>query len=590
MFCSNYLFIKDHYIRTLQDLKQVFKVANLDTSGPYYLGLQDVILNKTIISWMENKVESEVNKTVEEICNSVITHSITLDEGIKQITKALCIDIEIEREWRNYISFLNDSFTIEAQTGNLSQDDTIFLYKRDDDSVKFSISVKYKVKEPLDHNFYFIAKISNNITLEEIKGVIRPAVINTKTSIQEKNVCQSIRFDFDYDLPEGIYRINLLDFNDKDSKAIFSGNLKVVYYSPEECIKIRKVFLLGDNIFTHREIKDTVFAIEDLSKELRVHIECDILKKVSHYKFDITLLDENDLGLQRSNRLIKCNFSETYSIRNLKSGIYYFNVKCQGHNLYHGTALYVTGGKRKITIGNDIQICFIEIVDKEMHYMVADKFITNETYKTLNGVNYFLNTENTSEFPCPFCKTKDGVTFDTYISNFVEKINTFWKNSESLNLELKYLDKQNLKCHPISLEQWRHCLNNGNIQYENDLQNTSWYVGNSESILHNVGIRQATLLGLYDLCGNISTFTNTRIRKWIVPHYYIVGGNSKSSIDDLKSEKLISFDDGSIFVGLRLVIDLPIINDKRFLDISEYDNYIDIEDSAAYRWATAPVS
>lgn len=564
---SSYLYIDGSYIHSIDELLYAIKEANNHINSSIYDSVVDAICDGTLSEWVSNTadIEDNIKNKICKICQNVQepSDSITKDDGLRQIVNILDKKSYTHRNVNDYVKFSVKSVTSSVDSViKLEGDPLNFVYKRSDAKVSLTLVFTCDILKSLDHIFSISIRFVDKQTKERISiDNIAKFRINTWDSLYNKQKESELVFNILADLPKGSYDIELFE-EENDSSYILSTSMEVCYYEPKEVIKIKNVSLSGDNIFPHRIQEKTYMAIEHDAKTLNVKIDCIVEKYISSYEFEVKL--SNHVGISSSAKCaVVSECSVNIDISDLKTGIYYLSIKIKNTVFGDDIAVYVTGGKREITIWNDVKARFIEIVDRDFHYMVGDKQITNKIYEKIMGKNPFIdifkNKENISEMPCLFYKTKDYVTYNGHICSLVRKINKHLKNKLCIENESKCIE-----CHPIKLDEWKHCLNNGNIEYEDDLSEISWYAANSNSHLHNVGTKRSTLLGLYDICGNWYTYTDSTKLKWKGLCHYIVGGCCKSTLDDLiRDDILYVHDDSSISVALRLVIDLPKIEDKR---------------------------
>lgn len=541
------------YIHSLEELKSAFDSANKDTNSPIYQGIEEAICENRLIEWVNKQEEQELDRSIKEsiteICNNVLKKQITIDDGIKQISNVL--DIDSNREWQKYISFIPKSFVFIPCNDNLTEYNNSYLYKRDDCSITFKVSVDYNIIASLDLDFYFQIKIIDlgSREMKDIKD--KTFSINTKNIENEKQ--KNLSVSVELDLPEGEYYIALCDANDKSRAKILLRNLIVQYFTPQECIKIKRVTLTNDKLFKHKRIEDTFIAIENNTQTVTVDVECEIVKKIKNYDLVISLRNEKKKGkdIVSNYCMGQSCISENIDINEFKVGIYYLTIQLGGIVLNDNIALYITGGKRRINITKQLSINFIEVVDKYCHYLVSEKHLTVGEVTSITSNK--ITCSGDLNIPMIFKRGEKDEQYQIF--------------EQSIYKNIRNIDK----------DKYLHILDNCGIDCDYIPQDNAIYAQNSDGFVHQVGTMAPSPLGIYDICGNVWTrldsyeTNDSQIRRLLnlvftpdfVKVYGLFGGGDYQSESEMlgKIKKIETCEYFSY--GIRLIKNLAWIQDTR---------------------------
>lgn len=570
---GNICFLNGHLLNDINYFKKILNHAIQFPTGKEYCGILDLIWEGTLENWIRLEVDEQMFIDLIEICSNIRSRNITEYDGMCKISSLFDLRGNNTIQRSEYIRFEKSNLCIRGnadfQTVN-SLESCEYKLKVDENWPIINVSTYCTIQKPIDHVFEFDFVIKNRES-----GVIvfkRKHSINPHNYFYNGEKTHSIEILLDEILDDGEYIIEFLDKEQVEKCApIQSTSLKILKYNYDDCFELQSVDITGDSLYVHKTLQNTFFAIESSSEMVRISLKNEVKKQVNQ-KFPIKI----SFGDNIYNNIIdtdkESDFSLIIPIINLPVGIYQIKITTNEDSICisDSYSIFITGGKREIKVNEFLTLNFIEIVDKNKHYIIAESDLTEKEYNTIMEVE---NTE--SLLPHVFHYFNEV--------SALEQAKAFIVKAKHIT-GISNLDR-------VELEIWQHALDNGNIQNENvAIEDMAWYKDNSEAKLHPVKTKLCSVIGLYDLMGNIPALTSdkdVKVKEWRPwkSKFYLVGGNYLSSANELNIAKPVPAEDLKKYsFSIRLMANLPIIEDLRKERYS-YDidsSYESVDPTSAY--------
>jgi len=171
-------------------------------------------------------------------------------------------------------------------------------------------------------------------------------------------------------------------------------------------------------------------------------------------------------------------------------------------------------------------------------YYISSKEITQQEFEDIMGFNPSINKR--SSYPVTNISWYDAVMFCNKLSErdglnlYYSIANPIYNGTIGASNIISAVVNENSGYNGYRLpniDEWQYAASGGKDETNsymfsgsNTIDEVAWFLGNSSSMIQDVGLKKANKLGLYDMSGNAAEYTNTEIGT-TAPQLVIKGGS-----------------------------------------------------------------